>query len=79
MIYVGEIQTIAPSHFQTELQKSVYHVLDNLQVPYERVDTDEVITMEDCIAINEKLNIKMVRSAKTCFCATVSRLRSISL
>jgi len=53
MFYVSEIHTKSPSHFQTRLQELVYEVLGKLQIPFERVDTDEVITMEDCVAIDE--------------------------
>ena len=54
MIYVSEIQNNAPKQFKTEFQEKVYKVLAELQIPYERVDTDEVITMEDCLAVNKK-------------------------
>ena len=37
-----------------------------MQIPYERVDTDEIITMEDCNAVNEKLNMKMVKTLFLC-------------
>jgi Ala-tRNA(Pro) deacylase len=66
MIYVSEIQTKAPSHFQTQLQKKVYETLEKLQIPFERVDTDEVITMEDCAAIGEKLHMNMVKTLFLC-------------
>ena len=66
MIYVSEIQTIAPKTFKNELQSKVYSALSTLNVPFERVDTDEVITMEDCAAINEKLEMKMVKTLFLC-------------
>lgn len=66
MFYVSEIQTEAPSQFQTELQKMVYETLEKLQIPFERVDTQEAITMEDCAAINEKLNMRMVKTLFLC-------------
>ena len=66
MFYVSEIQTEAPSHFQTKLQELVYEALGKLQIPFERVDTDESITMEDCVAINEKLNMRMVKTLFLC-------------
>lgn len=66
MITVSEIQTTAPTSFKTELQEKVYHTLAELKIPYERVDTDEVITMEDCIAVNERLNMKMVKTLFLC-------------
>ena len=66
MIWVSEIQTAAPQRFQTPLQQKVYETLGELRIPYERVDTDEVITMEDCAAIDEKLDMKMVKTLFLC-------------
>lgn len=66
MITVSEIQTSAPQIFKTNLQEKVYHTLEDLQIPFERVDTDEVITMEDCTCVNEKLNMKMVKTLFLC-------------
>lgn len=66
MITVSEIQSKAPMQFKTELQEKVYQTLAQLQIPYERVDTDEVITMEDCIAVNERLDMKMVKTLFLC-------------
>ena len=66
MFYVSEIQTDAPKHFQTALQKKTYEALKTLQIPFERVDTDEAITMEDCVAIDEKLDMKMVKTLFLC-------------
>ena len=73
MINVSEIKNTAPTQFKNILQKKVFETLNKLQMPYERVDTDEVITMEDCAAVNEKLNMKMV---KTLFCVTDSKQNS---
>lgn len=66
MIKVSNIQTSEPKIFQTELQKKVYSVLAELSISFERVDTDEVITMEDCIEVNKKLNMKMVKTLFLC-------------
>lgn len=66
MITVSDIQNTAPTTYATALQKRVYEALEKLQIPFARVDTDEVITMEDCIAVNEKLNMKMVKTLFLC-------------
>ena len=66
MIYVSEIQTTAPETFKNELQEKVYSTLSSLNIPFERVDTDEVITMDDCVAVNEKLKMKMVKTLFLC-------------
>ena len=66
MFYVSEIQTEAPCHFQIQLQEKVYAALEKLQIPFQRVDTDEAITMEDCVAIDEKLDMNMVKTLFLC-------------
>lgn len=66
MFYVSEIQTEAPRRFQTQLQQKVYEALEKLQIPFQRVDTDEAITMEDCVAIDEKLDMNMVKTLFLC-------------
>ena len=66
MFYVSEVFTEKPNHFTTPLQKRVYEVLEELNIPFERVETDEAITMDDCIRINEKLNMKMVKTLFLC-------------
>ena len=68
MFYVSEIQTTAPVVYKTPLQKSVYETLERLQIPFERVDTDEAVTMEDCASINRKLQMDMVKTLFVCAC-----------
>lgn len=41
-------------------------MLEELRIPFQRVDTDEAITMEDCVAIDEKLNMNMVKTLFRC-------------
>lgn len=66
MFYISDIQISKPAEFKTSLQKQTYHVLDQLKIKFERVDTDEAITMDDCILINEKLDMKMVKTLFLC-------------
>jgi len=66
MFYVSEIFKTAPAQFTTALQERVYEVLELLKMPFERVETDEAITMEDCFLINEKLNMDMVKTLFLC-------------
>ncbi|EPK5790130.1 prolyl-tRNA synthetase associated domain-containing protein [Pseudomonas aeruginosa] len=65
-MYVSEISTVAPDAFKTELQKRVYQMLDTLNIEYSRVDTAEVVTMEDCRLVNEKLSMDMVKTLFVC-------------
>jgi Ala-tRNA(Pro) deacylase len=66
MFYVSDIQRTAPADCKTPLQKSVYQTLERLRIPFERVDTDEAITMEDCVQIDAKLDMKMVKTLFLC-------------
>lgn len=66
MFYISEIKNSAPLEYKTELQQLVYSTLEKLEMPFERVDTDEAVTMDDCILINEKLDMKMVKTLFLC-------------
>lgn len=66
MFFVSDIYTTAPSEFKTPLQEKVYRTLPDLHIPFERVDTDEAITMEDCIQIDKVLDMKMVKTLFLC-------------
>ena len=66
MFYVSEIYTNEPKEFKNELQEKVYKTLKELEISFERVDTDEAITMEDCFEIDNKLNMKMVKTLFLC-------------
>ena len=66
MFYASEIYTNEPKEFKNDLQEKVYKSLNELKINFERVDTDEAITMEDCIEINNKLNMKMVKTLFLC-------------
>ena len=66
MFYVSNPYKTAPKQLTTPLQEKTYAALAHLQLPFERVNTDEAITMKDCIQINEKLNMKMVKTLFLC-------------
>ncbi|WP_232311278.1 prolyl-tRNA synthetase associated domain-containing protein [Robertmurraya korlensis] len=57
---------IAPDSYKSYLQAMVYESLTKLQISFERVNTDEAISMEDCIEINRKLDMKMVKTLFLC-------------
>ena len=66
MFYVSEIQRTAPAVCKTELQRLVYQTLARLSIPFERVDTQEAVTMEDCVQIDAALGMKMVKTLFLC-------------
>ena len=63
---ISEIYTNIPEKFENKLQEKVYNVLKELSIQFERVKTDEIITMNDCIEIEKKLNMKMVKTLFLC-------------
>lgn len=66
MFYISDIQHTAPSVFKTALQEKVYQTLNQAGVVFERVDTDEAITMEDCAGIGHRLNTPIVKTLFLC-------------
>ena len=66
MIHVSEPLSTPPETFRTPLQRQVYETLAALAIPFQRVDTDEVITMEDCARVDEVLKMKMVKTLFLC-------------
>lgn len=66
MFYVSDIYRTEPVTFDTALEEKTYQTLRTLHIPYERVETDEAITMEDCLEIDKKLSMKMVKTLFLC-------------
>lgn len=66
MLFVSDIKITSPSEFQTPLQEKTYQTLQALHIPFQRVETDEAITMDDCIQINQALDMKMVKTLFLC-------------
>ena len=66
MFFVSEVKTTAPEQFCTPLQEKLYRALEELQLPFARVDTDEAITMADCVQINARLQVEMVKTLFLC-------------
>ncbi len=66
MFFVSDIYTTAPYEFKAVLQEKTYRTLQDLHIPFERVDTEEAITMGDCVQIEKKLDMKMVKTLFLC-------------
>ena len=66
MAYVSEIITDAPKTYKTPLQELTYKALSELNISFQRVDSDEIITMEDCACVSEKLSMDMVKTLLLC-------------
>lgn len=66
MLYVSQTKTTPPEAFRSPLQEKVYAALQQLNIPFTRVDNDPAITMEDCIAIDQRLEVKTVKTLLLC-------------
>lgn len=66
MFYISDIRKSRPEKYITPLQERTYRALAGLPIPFERVETDEAVTMEDCAQINEKLDMKVVKTLFLC-------------
>ncbi|MBQ9940203.1 MAG: prolyl-tRNA synthetase associated domain-containing protein [Clostridia bacterium] len=62
MINVSEVYKDFPSEFKSFLHKKTYDALRELNIPFERVENDSAVTMEDCIQIDARLNMKTVKT-----------------
>lgn len=66
MFYVSEIKTLPPAEFANSLQRKVYETFAGLEIPFERVDTDPGITMEDCKNIDKGIGGRIVKTIFLC-------------
>ena len=66
MFKVSDILTTPPPECSSELQRRVYETFAALEIPFERVDTDPGITMEDCQHIDAKIGVRIVKTIFLC-------------
>ena len=48
MFYVSEITHEAPAEFENDTQREIYEALAELGIPFDRVENDFIVSMEDC-------------------------------
>ena len=66
MFKVSDIVTTAPEKFASELQRCVYETFVRLGIPFQRVDTDPGLTMDDCLHIDAKIGVRIVKTLFLC-------------
>ena len=66
MIHVSQPMTTVPEHFSTPLQALTYRTLTELSIPFQRVENDPAVTMEDCQAIDDRLQMQTVKTLFLC-------------
>lgn len=63
---ISDVISTVPEVFSNELQERAYKALGQLGVSFERVDNSPAASMEDCIAIGEKLGCEVVKNIFLC-------------
>jgi len=66
MFFVSEIGNKKPSEYENETQRMIYQALEELKIPFDRVENDFIISMEDCEDVNKKLNTRIVKNLFLC-------------
>ena len=66
MFYVSDPKSTPPPTFSSPLQQKVYESFTALGIPFERVDTDPGLTMEDCQHIDDKIGVRIVKTVFLC-------------
>ena len=66
MFKVSEPITTPPAAFASQLQQKVYETFAACGIPFERVDTDPGLTMEDCQHIDAKIGVHIVKTIFPC-------------
>ena len=66
MFYVSELMSTPPAEYASELQRKVYESFSALGIPFQRVDTDPGITMEDCRNIYARIGVRIVKTIFLC-------------
>ena len=67
MFYIDNtVYTGRPADRRTEAEEAIFDKLDELSIPYTRVDHDHADTMEDCRLIEEKLGARICKNLFLC-------------
>ena len=62
MFKVSDPMPTPPAVISTPLQQAVYESFARLEIPFERVETDPGLTMEDCRHIDAKIGVHIVKT-----------------
>ena len=63
---VSEVLHEAPREPLTPLQRAVYGKLDELRVPFSRVETDRGVSIDDCREVDGALGVSTVKTLLLC-------------
>ena len=63
---ISEIYTSAPAEERCAVETASFALLDELGIPYSRVEHDNANTMEDCAVISDALGIRICKNLVLC-------------
>ena len=63
---ISKIFTSAPAGGRCEAEMAAFALLDELNIPYQRVEHDPADTMEDCAAISDVLGTRICKNLFLC-------------
>ena len=59
---ITPVATGAPTDVRQSVEQNTYELLQQLNIPFTRVDHDEAATMEDCAAISQVLGVDICKN-----------------
>ena len=65
-MWISEIYTSAPAEQRCAVETASFALLDELGIPYSRVEHDSANTMEDCAVISDALGIRICKNLVLC-------------
>ena len=65
-MWISQPYTTAPTDARCDVVTAAFALLDELHIPYTRVDHDTADTMEDCAVISDVLGIRICKNLVLC-------------
>lgn len=65
-MWISETYTTAPANNRCAVEAAAFALLDELNIPYTRVEHDIANTMEDCAVISDALGIRICKNLVLC-------------
>ena len=65
-MWISDIYTTAPTDGRCEAELAAFALLEQLHIPYTRVEHDTANTMEDCAIISDVLGIRICKNLVLC-------------
>jgi len=65
-MWISETYTTAPTDDRCAVEQAAFALLDELKIPYTRVEHDIANTMEDCAVISDVLGIRICKNLVLC-------------